>query len=156
MTYEIYRNIYIIGGILAGVLLAGAVVLFFVFRIPKIIGDLTGRNARKAISGIRMKNSTASLNKRGNTADMKKKKQNVITETLEREIQTGEETEVLSRPGEETMVLHPAEDTVLLYSYDSLEAVSDEDTGQPVQAGQNVLFTPDTDITFIHTDEVID
>lgn len=156
MTYEIYRNIYIIGGILAGVLMAGAVVLFFVFRIPKIIGDLTGRNARKAISGIRMKNSTASLNKQGNTADMKKQKQNVITETLEREIRTGEETEVLSQSGEETMVLYPPEETVLLYTYEGTEAVSDEYTEQPVTAGRNISFTPDTDITFIHTDEVID
>ncbi|SHO52813.1 hypothetical protein [Anaerocolumna xylanovorans] len=135
MTYEIYRNIYIIGEILAGIFLAGTVVLFFVFRIPKIIGDLTGRNAKKAIYGIRMKNRTTSLKKHEITMEIKRKNQNVITETLKMDNGAGEETAVLLPSGEETMVLSPAEDTVLL---------------------QNVSLTPDTDITFVHTDEVID
>lgn len=56
MTYEIYR--YISFGALALCLMAFAlaVVLFFLFRIPKVISDLTGRTARKAIENIRLQN----------------------------------------------------------------------------------------------------
>lgn len=134
MTYEVYRNIYIIGEIMAGILFAGAVVLFFAFRIPKIIGDLTGRNARKAIYGIRMKNRTVSLKSKDNTKDIKRKPQSVITETLKRN-EGASDTTALFPSEKETMVLSPAEDTVLL---------------------QGASFASDTDITFVHTDEVID
>ena len=56
MTYEIYRYIFYGGLILSGLMLAVTVVLFFVLRIPNVIGDLTGANARKAIESIRNQN----------------------------------------------------------------------------------------------------
>ena len=50
MTYEIYHWIFIGGAILAGLMLALTVLLFFRYRIPRVIGDLTGSTARKAIA----------------------------------------------------------------------------------------------------------
>lgn len=56
MTYEVYRYIFIGAAILSGLMLAAAVALFFVLKIPNVIGDLTGANARKAIADIRNQN----------------------------------------------------------------------------------------------------
>ena len=56
MTYEMYRYIFLGGLIACGVFFVIAVLLFFTLRIPKVISDLTGRTARKAIENIRIQN----------------------------------------------------------------------------------------------------
>ena len=56
MTYEIYNYIFIGAAIASGILLVVSIVLFFLLDIPKVIGDLTGRNARKGIESIRKQN----------------------------------------------------------------------------------------------------
>ena len=58
MTYEIYRIIFIAGAVLAGIMLAVSVFVFFLLRIPTVIGDLSGANARKAIADIRSHNES--------------------------------------------------------------------------------------------------
>lgn len=58
MTYEIYRYIFLGGAVLAGIMLAVSVLVFFILRIPTVIGDLTGANARKAIENIRNQNES--------------------------------------------------------------------------------------------------
>ncbi len=40
----------------AGICLATAIILFFVFKIPVVMGDLSGRNARKSIERMRKEN----------------------------------------------------------------------------------------------------
>lgn len=57
MTYETYRIIFIAGAVACGVMLAVSVLLFFLLRVPHLIGDLSGSTARKAIRGIREKNA---------------------------------------------------------------------------------------------------
>ena len=78
MTYELYNWIFIGGAILAGLMLVLAAVLFFVLKIPSVIGDLSGATARKAIEGIRSQNTatgekvhkTSAVNKeRGKVTD---------------------------------------------------------------------------------------
>ncbi len=59
MTYEVYRYIFIGGAVLAGILLLVTVLLFFVLKIPMVIGDLTGATARKAIANIRNQNEVS-------------------------------------------------------------------------------------------------
>ena len=56
MTYEVYNYIFIGAAIASGVLLVVSVILFFVLEIPKVIGDLSGSNARKGIENIRRQN----------------------------------------------------------------------------------------------------
>ena len=58
MTYEIYRYIFLGGAILAGIMFAVSVLVFFLLKIPTVIGDLTGANARKAIENIRNQNES--------------------------------------------------------------------------------------------------
>ncbi len=56
MSYDQYRYIFIIALILCGIMLAVSVVLFFYLNIAKVIGDLSGANAKKAIDDIRSQN----------------------------------------------------------------------------------------------------
>ena len=56
MTYEIYNYIFIGAAIASGILLVVSIVLFFMLDIPKVIGDLTGSNAKKGIESIRKQN----------------------------------------------------------------------------------------------------
>lgn len=59
MTYEIYRYIFIGGAILTGIMFVVSVLVFFLLKIPTVIGDLTGANARKAIENIRSHNESS-------------------------------------------------------------------------------------------------
>lgn len=56
MTYEVYRYISIGAAIACGLMIALSVVLFFVLKIPRVISDLSGRTARRAIEDIRRQN----------------------------------------------------------------------------------------------------
>lgn len=59
MTYEIYNYIFIGAAIASGILLVVSAVLFFLLDIPKVIGDLTGSNAKKGIESIRKQNEAS-------------------------------------------------------------------------------------------------
>ena len=59
MTYEAYRYIFIGAAILSAVMLVAAVLIFIFKNIPKVISDLTGATARKAIKNIREQNEAS-------------------------------------------------------------------------------------------------
>ncbi len=59
MTVELLQKLSLISYIAAGVLCVAAVVLFFVLDIRKVIGDVTGATARKAIDNIRQQNEAS-------------------------------------------------------------------------------------------------
>ena len=50
---ETLSMLSIISFIVAGVALAVAIFLWIFFKIPRVIGDLSGRNARKSIARVR-------------------------------------------------------------------------------------------------------
>ncbi len=56
MTYEAYMIIFYSGTALSIIFLVTSVILFFVLRIVRVIGDLSGATARKAINNIREQN----------------------------------------------------------------------------------------------------
>ena len=56
MTYEVYNYIFIGAAVASGILLVLSIVLFFLLDIPKVIGDLSGSNAKKGIENIRKQN----------------------------------------------------------------------------------------------------
>lgn len=173
MSYEMYRYIFLGALIACGIFFVIAVVLFFTLKIPKVISDLTGRTARKAIENIRMQNeqsgdktyqSSAVNLERGKLTDKISQSgrlmprdatpfgTGVITEkisTMELEQPVGE-TDVLDQPAGETDILAPVagETDVLAPVAGETEVLSSVE--QPVQA-----FTIEYEITFIHTDEVI-
>lgn len=173
MSYEMYRYIFLGALIACGVFFVIAVVLFFTLRIPKVISDLTGRTARKAIENIRLQNeqsgdktyqSSAVNLERGKLTDKISQSgrlmprdatpfgTGVITEkisTMELEQPAGE-TDVLDQPIGETDVLTPiaGETDVLAPVTGETEVLAPAE--QPVQ-----VFTIEYEITFIHTNEVI-
>lgn len=162
MTYEIYRYIFLGGAILAGIMLVVSVLLFILLKIPTVIGDLTGANARKAIENIRSQNEstgnktyrTSVVNReRGKLTDkitpsgrlIKNVSENlhgamatekIGTQQLQSENVTNETT-VLTDVAE-TTVLSGANETTLLTSPESSQG-----------------FVVEYEITYIHTAEEI-
>ena len=57
MTYETYRYIFVIAAVLCGVMFGVSVLLFFLLKIPAVIGNLSGSTARKSIRTIEEKSS---------------------------------------------------------------------------------------------------
>ena len=169
MTYEIYRYIFLGGAILAGVMLLVSVIVFFLFRIPTVIGDLTGANARKAIENIRNQNEntgdkiyrSSHVNReRGKLTDKispsgrlikdpshslhgAMSTENISTQKLHVE-NVSSETTVLP---EESFV---GSETTVLSSTDT----ANETTVLDVQTFNN-KFAIEYEITYIHTDEII-
>ena len=62
MSYDTYRLIFIGAAIACGVMFLVSVTLFIVFKIPNIIGNLTGRNAKKAIEDIKKQQNESYAN----------------------------------------------------------------------------------------------
>ena len=103
MSYDTYRLIFIGAAIACGVMFLVSVTLFFVFKIPNIIGNLTGRNAKKAIEDIKRQNESYAYSDKTNALNGKKK----ITEKISTaRLDNIGETTVLGNNGEdETTVL---------------------------------------------------
>ena len=154
MTYDTYHLIFQVSGIAAIVMLILTVVLFFVLKVPKLVGDLSGRIARKGIESIRAQNvqsgdkrhMTSAVNReRGTVTDKISPSGQIIPKNT---IVTGVMTEkinVQEEPGNDTVVLTETQETEVL-------------TDIPF-AGEtsrlNNLFQIEYEICFIHTDEKI-
>lgn len=165
MTYEMYRYVFLGAAIACGVFLVISIVLFFTLRIPKVISDLTGRTARKAIESIRMQNeqsgdksyqSSAVNLERGKLTDKISQSGRLVPRDAT-PFGTGVITEKIStqqldveEPAGETALLSPAEETSVLNSGIGETAVLDASEQTVAQA-----FTVEHEITFIHTTEVI-
>ena len=169
MTYEIYRYIFLGGAILAGIMLVVSVLVFFLLKIPTVIGDLTGANARKAIENIRNQNEStgdktyrsSQVNReRGKLTDKISPSGRIIKDPSH-SLHGAMGTEKIS-----TQQLHPedvtTETTVLTGEYTggnettvlSHENPVNETTVLNLQTFSNE-FVIEYEITYIHTDEVI-
>lgn len=160
MSYEIYRYIFYGGAILAGVMLVATVILFFVYKIPTVIGDLTGANARKAIENIRNQNEssgdklykTSQVNReRGKLTD-KISPSGSLMKDPSGHFAGAMATEKISTqelPPEETTVLDVANETTVLDTSGTGETTLLDAVDTPA------TFQIEFEITFIHTDEVI-
>ncbi len=154
MTYEMYRNVFMICAA-AGAVMAFVSVLLFVFlRIPSVIGDLTGITARRGIEQIRSGNNRKVKKKDG--ADKANRRRGRLTAKIspsgrlqEQERQGyGANTEELQPPGavEETTLLNSGmvEETTLL-GPGMVNGTAAPDLGFHVME----------DITVLHTEEEI-
>ena len=160
MSYEIYRYVFYGGAILAGVMLVTTVILFFVYKIPTVIGDLTGANARKAIENIRNQNEnsgdklykTSPVNReRGKLTD-KISPSGSLMKDPSGHFAGAMATEKISTqelPPEETTVLDATNETTVLDNVGASETMVLDAVDAPV------TFQIEYEITFIHTDEVI-
>lgn len=176
MTINIVSIIFFI---IAGASLLVAIYSFIRFNIPQVIGELSGRTAKKSIAQMRDKNlktgdkshrPTKAAQERGTLTDkieekpIKKAKQSDATELLdEGTVLLDNSTELLSEEGTEllgndTEVLNNA--TELLN--DNATELLDEGTAlltQAVNTNQNTQnvdgFKMIQNIVLIHTNEII-
>ena len=94
---EVLHSLSIVLIIFSGVFLIVALVLWRVFRIPKVIGDLSGRNARKSIAHMRAENEKNG--KKSNRTENRKINKNAETGLLNENLVKGfesSETELLT------------------------------------------------------------
>ena len=164
MTYEMYRYVFFGAAIACGVMLVLSVILFFTLRIPKVISDLTGRTARKAIENIRMQNeqtgdktyqSSAVNLERGKLTDKISNSGRIVprdgtpfgTGVITEKISTQKLTEQDSA-NETTLLTDQNETTVLEPMIGETMVLEDIQPQMPV-------FSVEFEITFIHTDELI-
>lgn len=177
LTYDICRYIFYGGLVMAGLMFAVTVLLFFLLKIPEVIGDLSGRTARKAIENIRSQNEdsgeklhkTSHINKeRGKITDKISPSGNLIRQHTHRlgamptekiapnapVVPAAEETTVLNNVDETTLLSNGNETTVLNGVGETVVL----DTVMSVVTSSTVTsecFSVEYDITYIHTDEVI-
>lgn len=175
MSYEVYRYIFIGAAILCGVMFVVSVLLFILLKVPKLISDLSGLTAKKAIKNIREHNEatgdkyhkvsafneargkltdkispSGQLQRQGHSMKFGIDTSKISTQELEYEEQSNETT-VLS--ANETSVLESSagETSVLTdvnYGETSVLTAQYETTDQ--------MFTIEYEITFIHTNEIIE
>ncbi len=149
MTYDTYRIIFYSGAVACGIMLVVSLVLFIALKIPNIVGDLSGRNAKKAIENIRKQNESTGVKgykssavniERGKLTDKISLSGNIRRQ--ENINGFGMPTEKIATVELETTVLDNDETTVL----------------NQVNVGETTLlnrFIVVEDITFIHTNEFI-
>ena len=170
-TYEIYRYIFYGGAILSALMLIVSVLLFILLKIPKVIGDLTGATARKAIENIRNQNegsgdktySTSHVNKeRGKLTDKISPSGRLIKNPsggIHGAMATQKiGTDILSEQASasETVVLDQSGATTVLGEEMPMMEAGNETTVLSQQPMQQVpVFEIEYDITYIHTNEVI-
>lgn len=164
MTYDIYRYIFMGGAVLSGVMLVVSILLFFLLKIPHVLGDLTGRNARKAIESIRNQNElsgdklykTSQVNReRGKLTDKISPSGSLMRDPsgvlggggamATEKISTQE----LPPQANETTVLDTANETTVLNSE------AGETTLLDAQPDTAPVFQIEYEITYIHSEEVI-
>ena len=181
MTYEIYRYSIIGGAVLDGIMAAVSVFVFFLLKIPTVIGDLTGANARKAIDDIRSHNEstgnkthrTSQINQeRGKITDKISPSGRIIrdpssglhgamgteklnTQKLVQEANSNETTLLTQEPSysEETTLL-----TAEFVSGGETTLLYPENSGNEttvLNANYISNFVVEYEITYIHTAEVI-
>lgn len=185
MTYETYRYIFIGGAILTAILFVVSVILFIVLKIPDVIGDLSGATARKAIENIRNQNESTGektykssyVNReRGKLTDKISQSGTLIknpsgsiwgamaTEKISTQKllqESANETTVLSAENE-TTVLGSNETTVLNsgnnqhMAQEIGSAINETVLLSPSMAYSTGVFEIEYEITFIHTEEVIE
>lgn len=172
-TAEILSLVSLISFILAGVCLVVALFLWFFFKIPGVIGDLSGRTARKSIEKMRQANaSTGNKSYRSSAANVARGK---LTDTIPGSaaspkqapqapkptpapVQNGQpETSLLSDNqagpviSEETTALTGCEETDILTENNVLIKSSQ----MPVRRTGGKQLTMINSVMLIHTNEVI-
>lgn len=161
---ETLSTLSIVAFAVAGVSLVLAVVLFVYFRIPTVIGDLSGRNAKKSIARMRTSNEksgnksyrasetnaargklTSTMPGIGEQPKKKKSDAKVITQDQMPETGLLKENKA-SLTEESTVLLDDTEETMLLA----------ETSKEPAKRVGGVKLTLLEEVMLIHTEEVIE
>ena len=175
MTYDVYRYIFIGAAILCGIMFVVSVLIFILLKIPKVISDLTGATARKAIKNIREQNEasgdkaykvSAFNEARGKLTDKISPSGNIVhqyqaqmrgidtTKISTQELRVDDaanQTSVLDQYNETSVLSEGVGETSVL-------AASEQTCGETSvlsPAVAEVAFCVEFEITYVHTSEVI-
>lgn len=159
---DILHTLSIVSFILAVLFVVLAIALWFVFKIPNVIGDLSGRNARKSIARMRQNNErTGDKSYKASEENLARGK---LTGTMEgmgkTEPNSIEETGLLN---ENLVHSYEAQDTGLLVDEnatglldESAETASlDDSDSVPNRIPSTVIIQLIEEVMLIHTEEVI-
>lgn len=149
-----------------------AAVLFFVLKIPTVIGDLSGRTAKKSIERMRSNNEKSGVKsyRASNVNANREKLTDVMEKDVPREMpkesnvsddaddrpETGllSQTKHVDLPCEETTLLNDTNETALLLDENSL-SISDRSTRGELRKKAKIQLKMIEEIILIHTEEVI-
>lgn len=164
---ETLSTLSIISFIIAGVCLVLSVFLWIFFKIPTVIGDLSGRNARKSIARMR------AANEKSGSKSYKASKTNAergkLTDTMQHSKKLKQEQDSSdNRPetgllndnradedlSEATGVLE-SETTGLLVDENATAPLDNSVSKQPIKREGSVKLKMLDEVLLIHTDEVI-
>ncbi len=178
-TAEILSLVSLISYIIAGICLVLAVFFWFAFKIPSVIGDLSGRTARKSIARMRASNEkaggqgykpSAANASRGKLTDTMQHSKKLATDTPKSKAKSKSkgadssgmpETGLLSSnkaepvSADQTDVLAGRETTGLLIDEDATAPLHNEPVKRIKRVGGKKLTMID-EVISIHTDEVIE
>ena len=168
---DILNIISLVSFVLAGILLVLAVVLFFVFKIPSVWGDLSGKNARKSIERMRQNNEKTGKKAHvpSNVNLQRGKLTDKIQETQKSNIKDDEQTAVLNNSNITSELKDTNATEILVYTNATALLVDDNATTLLVDDNATTLLSdyqaeqPDINNAFdyieniiiIHTNEVI-
>lgn len=156
MTYEIYRYVFLGSAVLTCIMLIVSILIFVLLKIPVVIGDLSGANARKAINKIRSQNENSGdktyksslINKeRGKLTDKISASGKIVKNI------TGNTYGAMATDKLDTQELIGGSETAVLNSNNTA-------TLETVVLSDNIInnfttFEIEYDITYIHTNEII-
>lgn len=156
--------ISIISFVMSGIFFSTAVALFFIFKIPSVLGDLSGRTAKKSIEKMRKNNertgnksySSSNVNlARGKLTEIIKENNRKNQETVCKNDETGllNENHATSYNELDTGILEGATEVLS----DENETVSLNDIQETFyeKKKSNITFTTIDDVVLVHTEEVI-
>lgn len=167
MTYEIYQYIFYGSLIMCIIMLVLSIILFFVFKIPKIVGFLTGATARKAIKSInehteqsmsqRLKHKKGKLyNEIDFSSSGKLMKKTNVSMDSDSPVTEKFKTASLAPYNETTVLKQRGNETTVLLQMSSLEETSVLNNKAGTDNGSEPKeFAIIYDSTYIWTDEII-
>lgn len=179
LSYEQFMLIFYVGVVAAAIFFVLSVVLFFILKVPEIIGDLSGTTARKAIENIRLQNtdslekvykSSKENAKRGKITEQMPSNSVKLGTTQAEKMRTEITTARLHTPSnEETIVLNVSQkaDNELRILFDEasaetqvLENINDPQTGTVIAdnveyLGQTTVLGDETQV-LVQADSALD
>ncbi len=161
MTVEMQETLSLVSFILAGVFFAAAVVLFFVLKIPSVLGYLTGSQRNKGISRLKGKNLSQNNAESGNLKSDAVSGNLTITQKIgtSRLDDSGDRgaTTVLAEESQNTTVLSQPQETTVLSDMgadpSAVSVRSEEFNDIPLQ---DSIFEKEVEINFTDSREIIE
>lgn len=158
---EILHTFSTISFVLAVLFVVIAIIFWFVFKIPNVIGDLSGHNARKSIAQMRQNNEKTG--DKSYKASKKNLDRGKLTGTMEGIGESGNKNEETGLLNENLVKEREIEETGLLVDQDATGLLDESGETAPLKNEDSVRNREPSSVTIrmleevvlVHTEEVI-